>query len=148
MRPHHAFGTVEVRICDAQMRGDESFSLAALMAACVAQSALDYDDGRLAEPLGERKIEENLWRAIRYGMDGKLIDFGRGEEIEARAVVEQLLEWTAPAREALDLPIQVSPLNGAQRLRRAFEEGAGIEDVYRGAVEETRRTYAPEQVVG
>ncbi len=148
VRPHHAFGTVEVRICDAQMRGDESFSLAALMAACVAQSALDYDDGRLAEPLGERKIEENLWRAIRFGMDGKLIDFGRGEEIETRAVVEQLLEWTAPAREALDLPIQVSPLNGAQRLRRAFEEGAGIEDVYRGAVEETRRTYAPEQVVG
>src|SRR3954469_4314843 len=65
VRPHHAFGTVEVRICDAQTRGDESFALAALMAACVAQSALDYDDGRLAEPLAGRKIEENLWRAIR-----------------------------------------------------------------------------------
>ena len=48
VRPHHAFGTVEVRICDAQTRGDESFALAALIAACVAQAALDYDEGALA----------------------------------------------------------------------------------------------------
>ena len=44
VRPHHAFGTVEVRICDAQTRGDESFALAGLIAACIAQTALDYDE--------------------------------------------------------------------------------------------------------
>ena len=56
VRPHHAFGTVEVRICDAQTRGDESFALAGLIAACIAQTALDYDEhgydgaGRAAAP--------------------------------------------------------------------------------------------------
>ena len=44
VRPHHAFGTVEVRICDAQTRGEESFALAGLIAACIAQTALDYDE--------------------------------------------------------------------------------------------------------
>ena len=89
VRPHHLFGTVEVRICDAQSRGEESFGLAALIAACIAQTALDHDDGRLAEPMGQREIEENLWRAIRYGMDGKMIDFATASEIEAAAVVER-----------------------------------------------------------
>ncbi|HEU5142244.1 MAG TPA: YbdK family carboxylate-amine ligase, partial [Solirubrobacterales bacterium] len=76
VRPHHAFGTVEVRICDAQTRGEESFALAGLIAACVAQTALDYDEhGYEGEgaPLQDREIEENLWRAIRHGMSGKLI---------------------------------------------------------------------------
>src|SRR6478735_9402126 len=70
VRPHHAFGTVELRICDAQSRGGESFALAGMIAACIAQAALDYDDGRLGTPLRQREIEENLWRAIRHGMDG------------------------------------------------------------------------------
>ena len=48
VRPHHTFGTVELRICDAQTRGEESFALAALITACIAQSALDYDDGPAA----------------------------------------------------------------------------------------------------
>ena len=87
VRPHHAFGTVEVRICDAQTRGDESFGLAGLIAACIAQTALEYDehgyDG-VGAPLHDREIEENLWRAIRHGMSGKLIDFRRGERWRRR----------------------------------------------------------------
>src|SRR5436305_8543622 len=78
VRPHHRFGTVEVRICDAQTRGDESFALAALIAACVAQTAIDYDEGApgaIGTPLHDREIEENMWRAIRFGMDGRLVDF-------------------------------------------------------------------------
>jgi hypothetical protein len=82
VRPHHTFGTVELRICDAQTRGEESFGLAALITACIAQSALDYDDGRLPEPLGQREIEENLWRAIRHGTEGLMIDFDRGREAD------------------------------------------------------------------
>ncbi len=148
VRPHHLFGTVEVRICDAQTRGEESFGLAALIAACVAQTALDYDHGRLAEPLRQREIEENLWRAIRYGMDGALIDFGRGAEIEAAAELERLLEWTRPARDMLGLEVTLPDLNGAQRARRAREQGEAIESIYRDALAETRRTYVPEGVVG
>ena len=148
VRPHHLFGTVEVRICDAQTRGEESFGLAALIAACIAQAALDHDDGRLPDPLPQREIEENLWRAIRYGMDGKLIDFARGQELEAVAELERLLEWTEPARDTLGLDTTLPDLNGAQRARRAYEGGEPIESIYARAVAETRRTYVPEGVVG
>jgi carboxylate-amine ligase len=146
VRPHHAFGTVEVRICDAQARGEESFGLGALMAACVAQAALDYDERRLPRPARQREIEENLWRAIRFGMDAMMIDFEHGREIPARAAVERLMEWTSPAREALALDVALPELNGAQRARRALEGGASIEEIYRVSVAETRRTYAPERV--
>jgi carboxylate-amine ligase len=146
VRPHHIFGTVEVRICDAQTGGEESFALAALMIACVAQSAMDYDEGRLPEPLGQREIEENLWRAIRHGTDGKMIDFDRGEELPALEAVERLLEWTAPARQSLGLEFALPELNGAQRARRALQGGASIEEIYREGVAETRRTYVPEGV--
>jgi glutamate---cysteine ligase / carboxylate-amine ligase len=146
VRPHHRFGTVEVRICDAQTRGDESFGLAALIAAITAQTALDYDERGYGEPLGQRQIEENLWRAIRYGMDGKLIDFRRGKEVEAKAVLEGLMEWSAPAREALGIEVELPEENGAQRARRAFAGGAPIAEIYRDVVAETRETYAPRVV--
>jgi carboxylate-amine ligase len=146
VRPHHAFGTVEVRICDAQTRGDESLNLAALISACVVQVAIDLDEGTSPEPLRQREIEENLWRAIRHGMDGKLIDFDRREEVPTAAAVERIVEWTAPAREALGLELAIPEANGAQRARAALEAGGSIEEVYRGVVEETRRTYAPERV--
>lgn len=145
VRPHHAFGTVEVRICDAQTRGEESFGLAALIAACIAQAALEYDEHGYegaGAPLRDREIEENLWRAIRHGMSGKLIDFRRGEEVEARAVLEEVLEWTRPARSALGIEPRLPERNGAQRAREALDAGVAIEDIYRDAVRETHRTYS------
>jgi carboxylate-amine ligase len=148
VRPHHAFGTAEVRICDAQTRGDESFGLAALIAACIAQTARDYDEGRLPPPRRQRELEENMWRAIRYGMDGRMIDFDSGGDVEASAVRERLLEWTAPMRDELELDVTLADFNGAQRARRALDGGASIEEIYRSAVEETRRTYVPERVLG
>jgi len=144
VRPHHEFGTVEVRVCDAQTRGDESFGLAAAIAACIAQAALDYDAGGYeagGAPLRDREIEENLWRAIRHGMSGRMIDFRRGEEVEARAALEGLLEWTAPAREALGIEPRLPGRNGAERAREALDAGVAIEDIYRDAVKETHRTY-------
>jgi glutamate---cysteine ligase / carboxylate-amine ligase len=148
VRPHHSFGTVEVRICDAQTGGEESLALVALMTACVAQTALDYDDGRLGAPLAGRLVEENLWRAIRHGMDGRMIDFERGHEIETAEALERILEWSAPAREALGLDAAVAGPNGAQRARRALADGASIDEIYRDAVAETRRTYVPDRVRG
>ncbi len=145
VRPHHAFGTVEVRICDAQGRGEESFALAGLIAATIAQAALAYDehgyDGAGA-PLADREIEENLWRAIRHGMSGKLIDFRGGVEIEAAAALEQLLAWTEPARSQLGIAVDLPARNGAQRAREALDAGLSIEDIYRDSVAETKRTYA------
>ncbi len=144
VRPHHAFGTVEVRICDAQTRGDESFALAALIAACIAQAAIEYDEhgyGGTEPPLADREIEENLWRAIRHGMSGRQIDFRKGVEVEARAALEALLARTEAARERLGLEIELPDRNGAQRSRDALAAGMAIEDIYREAVAETRRTY-------
>jgi carboxylate-amine ligase len=147
VRPHHAFGTVEVRICDAQTGGEESFALAALIAACIAQTARDYDDGRLGGPARGRELEENLWRAIRYGMDGRLIDLVKREEVEAQTALDEVLEWTAPVREELALDVELPDRNGAQRSRERLESGAGLGDIYRDAVAETRRTYVPEGVL-
>ncbi|HEU4462099.1 MAG TPA: YbdK family carboxylate-amine ligase [Solirubrobacterales bacterium] len=148
VRPHHSFGTVEVRICDAQTRGEESFQLAGLIAACIAQTALDYDEhgyeGRGA-PLADREIEENLWRAIRYGVGGRMVDFRRGEERPTRAVLEEVLVWTEPARAQLGLDLALPERNGAERAREALDSGLSIEDVYRDAVAETRRTYSGEK---
>lgn len=145
VRPHHEFGTVEVRICDAQTRGEESLALAGLIAACIAQTALDYDElgyeGRGA-PLADREIEENLWRAIRHGAGGRMIDFRRGEEIETRALLDSLLSWTEPARTTLGIEAALPDRNGAQRAREALDAGLSIADVYRDSVAETRRTYA------
>jgi glutamate---cysteine ligase / carboxylate-amine ligase len=144
VRPHHSFGTVEVRICDAQTRGEESLALAGLIAACIAQAALDYDEfgyERRGGPLSDREIEENLWRAIRYGAGGRMIDFRRGEEMPTRALLDQVLVWTEPARTQLGLDLQLPERNGAQRAREALDSGVSIEDVYRDAVAETMRTY-------
>jgi carboxylate-amine ligase len=151
VRPHHRFGTVEIRICDAQTRGDESSALLALIAACTAQTALDYDsygyEGTEGEPLHDREIEENLWRAIRYGMEGRLIDFRRGEEVEARKALDALLEWSAPAREQLGVEVALPEANGAQRAGRALADGNSIEEIYREAVAEAKRTYVAEELV-
>ena len=149
VRPHHRFGTVEFRICDAQTDGDESFALAGLVAACIAQAAVDYDEGRLPDPLPGREIEENLWRAIRWGLDGEMIDWrGSGEMIPTRKLVERLAEWSAPAARALNAPLDPPERNGSQRSLLALADGAALGDIYRDSVEETRRTYAPELTAG
>ncbi|MEJ7750293.1 MAG: YbdK family carboxylate-amine ligase [Thermoleophilaceae bacterium] len=142
VRPHHAFGTVEVRICDAQSSAHDSTALAGLITACVAQAALDYDEGvAFADPPG-RSIEENFWRAIRYGLGGKLIDLERGEEFPAAAVADRLLAWSGPARAALRIESAEPAENGAQRQRRALEGGASVEAVFAEEVSETQRSYA------
>ncbi|HEY2055317.1 MAG TPA: YbdK family carboxylate-amine ligase [Solirubrobacterales bacterium] len=150
VRPHHSFGTVEVRICDAQTSGEEASALAGMIAACVAQTAMDLDERGTEAwvPQPDREVEENLWRAIRHGAGGKMIDFRAGEEVETRAVFERLLAWTEPARTSLSIDVPLPQLNGSERARAQFEGGASIEDVYRAAVAETARTYAPGRVAG
>jgi carboxylate-amine ligase len=143
VRPHHAFGTVEVRICDAQSTAAESTALAGLITAVVAQTALDLDSGakRGTEPLRDREIEENLWRAIRYGMDGRFIDFRGDREVEARQALDELLEWTSEAREGLNIEVDLPAMNGAQRTRELVRAGTPIKEIYRASVQETMKTF-------
>jgi glutamate---cysteine ligase / carboxylate-amine ligase len=143
VRPHLSFGTVEVRICDAQVSAHESEALAALITACALQAARDHDEGRPVSDHPRRLIEENVWRAIRFGMDGPLIDLDRGSEEDARATLERVLAWTEPVRREHRLDVALPELNGAQRQRRALDGGASLREVYADAVRETRATYAP-----
>jgi glutamate---cysteine ligase / carboxylate-amine ligase len=147
VRPHFAFGTVELRICDAQATAPESEALAALMVACVAQAARDIDEGVPFEDPAARMIEENMWRAIRFGLDGKLIDHERVEEYPARAAIERLAEWTAPVRGELGIDFAFPERNGAQRQRAMIEAGTGREEVFAASVTETKQTYSTEVAV-
>lgn len=147
VRPHLTFGTVEVRICDAQSTAAESEALAGLIVGAVLQAARDVDEGvPFADP-APRLIEENMWRAIRHGLDGSLIDLERGEEQPARREVDRLLAWTAPVRGELGIDVALPECNGAQRQRRQIEAGAAIEEIYAATVRETRETYAQEAIV-
>ena len=144
IRPHFSFGTVEVRICDAQSTAHEAEALTSLIVATVAQAARDEDEGVPFEDPARRLIEENLWRAIRFGQDGALIDLERAEQYPAAAAAERLLGWTAPVRAELGIEPAFPSLNGAQRQRRAIEAAADMQEVYAAAVKETRETYVQE----
>ena len=144
IRPHFSFGTVEVRICDAQSSAQEAEALTGLIVAAVAQAARDEDEAvPFADPPG-RLVEENFWRAIRRGQDGSLIDLDRREEFPAAAAAERLLQWTAPVRAELGIDPVFPAANGAQRQRRAIEAGVDMREVYAAAVKETRETYVQE----
>lgn len=146
VRPHHSYGTVELRICDAQSTAGESNAIAGLAAACIAQAALDYDDGLHPEPAPPRFVEENLWRAVRNGLDGTMIDLERGEEFPAAALPDRLLAWTAPARAALGIEVSLPARNGAQRQRDALEGGLEVHEVFSAEVQAAQQSYAREGV--
>jgi carboxylate-amine ligase len=132
VRPHLAFPTVEIRICDAQPELGESRSLAALSYALTARIARGLDEGEPLPDLPNRLLEENLWRAIRHGLSGELIDFERGEQVPARARLEQLVEWVRPVAEELGAAewLAIPERNAAERQIARHEEGASIEQIF------------------
>jgi carboxylate-amine ligase len=142
IRPHFTFGTVEVRICDAQPTAGEADGLAALIVACVAQAARDVDEGVPFTDLPLRLIEENMWRALRYGLDGDLLDLERREPYPAAGALDRLLDWTAPVRAELGIDVSLPATNGAQRQRRMLESGMTLPEVYSAVQAETRETYS------
>ncbi len=141
VRPHHSFGTVEVRVCDAQTTGPESDALAQLIVGCVLRAAAEIDAGEVPPDLPSRLIEENMWRALRYGLDGRLLDLEapRIEEFPAAEALDRLKAWSG-----VDAPLPEA--NGAQRQRRMIEAGASPAEVYSQTVEETQGTYQEETV--
>jgi glutamate---cysteine ligase / carboxylate-amine ligase len=145
VRPHFSFGTVEVRICDVQSTAAESDALAGLIVACVAQAAREVDEGVTPPELPARVIEENMWRAIRYGLDGELIDLESLEPHPAREAADRLLAWTAGARAELGIEVALPEHNGAQRQRALLEQGMTLEQAFAATVQSTRDSY-PEDV--
>jgi carboxylate-amine ligase len=142
IRPHLSFGTVEVRICDAQATAAEADGLGALIVACVAQAVRDLDDGVPTVHLPGRLIEENMWRALRYGLDGRLLDLARGESYPAAEALERLLAWTAPMRGELGIEVVLPTRNGAQRQRDKLQSGMSLREAYAATQAETRATYS------
>jgi carboxylate-amine ligase len=139
VRPHMTFPTVEIRICDGQPELSEAQSLAAFAAALTARIARAYDEGAPVEPLPHRLIEENLWRAIRWGLGGELIDFARGEPVPARQRLEELIEWVLPVAEEIGAApcLAVPDGNAAERQVERFEAGASLDEIYAEQVRAT-----------
>jgi glutamate---cysteine ligase / carboxylate-amine ligase len=144
VRPHLAFPTVEIRICDAQPDLGESRSLAALCYALTARIARAIDEGEPLPDLPHRLLEENLWRAIRYGLSGELIDFARGEPVPARARLERLAEWVRPVAEELGAAewLAIPERNAAERQIARHEEGASMREIFSEQVRWHLRTPA------
>ncbi len=138
VRPHLAFPTVELRICDAQPELAESRALAALSYALVARIVRALDEGEPLPNYPHRLIEENFWRAIRHGLSGDLIDLRTGEVRPARARLERLVDWVRPAAEELDIADQLAipTANAAERQIAAHEQGATMEEIYAALVGE------------
>jgi glutamate---cysteine ligase / carboxylate-amine ligase len=132
VRPHLAFPTVEMRICDAQPELSESRSLAALVYSLTARIARALDEGEPLPAWPHRLLEENFWRAIRYGLSGELIDLERREAVPARARLEQLVEWVQPVADELGAApwLAIPERNAAERQIARHEEGASMEEIF------------------
>ena len=140
VRPHLAFPTVEVRICDAQPDLVEAQALAALMHALAARFARAIDEGEPLPDLPNRLLEENMWRAIRYGLTDGLIDFARGEVVPARSRIEALIEWVLPVAEEIGAApyLAVPEANPSERQYARLEELGSHRDVFAELVRRPR----------
>ena len=132
VRPHLNFPTVEIRICDAQPELGDAQALSALAYALTARYARAVDEGEPIPAYPHRLLAENLWRAIRWGLSGELIDFERGEAVPARARIESLIEWVLPVAEELGVASQLAvPVqNAAERQYTRLEEGLTPREIY------------------
>jgi carboxylate-amine ligase len=92
IRLHPFFDTIEFRVCDIPMRVDETIALAALMQALVSKLHKLLKQNLSWRNYRRRLLDENRWRASRYGLDGKLIDFGKQEEVPTRELILELLD--------------------------------------------------------
>ena len=137
VRPHQSFGTIEIRACDALPDIGESIALAAFQTALAARAARLYDDGTLPPPDRPSDLEENLWRALRWGMSRELIDFEARKAIPAATKIRSLLEACEPEIETLGLRSWLEPLEGlivdgdhATRWKNRVEAGEDMEAIH------------------
>src|SRR6201997_2004185 len=145
IRPHPFFNTVEVRICDLPMRAEETLALAALIQATAAKLYRLHERNQDFRQYARALIMENKWRAARYGIDGKLIDFGKQTEVSERDLILEYLDFIAEAvdelesHEPIDYIRQILEMGtGADRQLRKFEETNDLGKVVDYMVEETQ----------
>jgi len=93
VRPHHAYPTLEFRVCDVCTRVEEAVCIAAILQAIIAKIWKLRRDNLTFRVYPTAMIEENKWRAVRFGLDGKLIDFGKEQELPARELISEMLQW-------------------------------------------------------
>ena len=144
IRPHQSFGTIEIRACDALPDIGESIALAAFQTALTARAARLYDEGTLPAPNRPSDLEENLWRALRWGMSRDLIDLEARKAIPAADRIRALLAACEPEIEALGLRSWLEPLEGlivegdhATRWKNRVEAGEDMEAIHSEQVEIT-----------
>ncbi len=144
IRPHPFFNTLEFRVCDIPMRMDETIALAALIQATIAKLYKLYAANTGFRLYRRALIMENKWRAARYGLTGKLIDFGKQEEVPARDLILEYLDFVDDvvdelgSREELNYIHEILKMgNGAERQLRVFEETGDLKKVVDYIIEET-----------
>ena len=132
LRPHPFFETIEFRVCDVPMRLDETVAIAALVQAICVKLYELREKNLGFRPYSNALILENKWRATRWGIDGKLIDFGREKEVPFRELMEELFEFVDGVIDDLGSRREIESLrwildngSGADRQLRAFHENAG-----------------------
>ena len=144
IRPHPFFNTLEFRVCDIPMRADETIALAALIQATVAKLYKLYAANQGFRLYRRALIMENKWRAARYGLDGKLIDFGKQTEVPARDLVNEYLEFIDDVVDELGSRDELNYIHeivergsGADRQLRVFEQTGDLKKVVDYIIEET-----------
>ena len=144
IRPHPFFNTIEFRVCDIPMRADETIAIAALIQATVAKLYKLYTANQGFRLYRRALIMENKWRAARYGLDGKLIDFGKQTEVPARDLVREYLDFVDDVVDELDSREQLNYIHeilergsGADRQLRVFQETGDLKKVVDYIIEET-----------
>jgi carboxylate-amine ligase len=145
LRPHPFFGTLEFRICDIPMRAEETIALAALMQAVVVKLYKLYAANMGFRLYRRVLIMENKWRASRYGLEGKLIDFGRQTELPARELIGELLDFVDDVVDELGSREEIQYIQkilemgpGAERQLRIFSETNDLKAVVDYIIDETR----------
>src|SRR5436853_5116406 len=121
IRLHPFFDTLEVRVCDAQTRVDDTVAIAALIQAVIAKLFKLLRQNITFRIYRRRLLDENRWRASRYGIDGKLIDFGKEQETEARDLIDELLQFVASEADELGSRREM------QHIERICDEGTGAD---------------------
>ena len=146
LRPHPKFGTIEIRICDAQTRLSSMTAIVALAQSIVATLAADFDEGRPLPVQPVTLVGENKWRAARYGLDAQLIDLSSDTERPASEAVRALVEWCEPkarelgcVRELGEVEALLSRGTGAAEQIRIYEETETLLAVAQWLAEETVR---------
>jgi glutamate---cysteine ligase / carboxylate-amine ligase len=144
IRPHPFFNTIEFRVCDIPMRADETIALAALIQATVAKLYKLYTQNQGFRLYRRALIMENKWRASRYGLDGKMIDFGKQTEVPTRDLIHEYLEFIDDVVDELGSREELNYIHrileygsGADRQLRVFEETGDLKKVVDYIIEET-----------